>query len=226
MLEEHHPQCAARAPGCRLSRLLESEVFGTVGGMQKLLGTVPADPFQTVDHRIRRATVAGEGVSTLLRRNRRDFNHASLANVGGQVSARRFQPPAAETASGWKCDCLDSATAPSCGTAARGCGIGSRSGPLGGVAARSCRLGRSRRPEPAPPKRSPQCTSRPRKITLAPRWSAPGLAGSLTPGPEAGKNQNSRRAVRQRWLEPGNGAEGATWKRSLPGTNSSGRPWA
>ena len=196
MLEEHHPRCAARATGCRLSRLLESEVFGTLGGMQKLLGTVPEDPFQTVDHRIRRATVAGEGVGALLGRNRRDFNHASLANVGGRVSARRFEPPAAETASGWKCDCLDSATAPSCGTAARGGGIGSR----------SCRLGRSKRPEPAPPNRAPQCTSRPRKIALAPHWSAPGLGGSLTPGPEAGKNQNSRRAVRLRCLEPGNGA--------------------
>ena len=33
MLEQHHPQGAARAPGCRLSWLLESEVFGTLGGM-------------------------------------------------------------------------------------------------------------------------------------------------------------------------------------------------
>ena len=33
MLEEHHPQGAARAPGCRMSWLLESEVFGTLGGM-------------------------------------------------------------------------------------------------------------------------------------------------------------------------------------------------
>ena len=33
MLAEHHLQCAARAPGCRLSRLLESEVFGTLGGI-------------------------------------------------------------------------------------------------------------------------------------------------------------------------------------------------
>ena len=124
MLEEHHPKCAARAPGCRLSRLLEAEVFGTLGGMRKLFGTVPADPFQAVDRWIRRAAVAGDGVGALLGKNQRDFNHASLANVGGRVSARRFQPPAAETASGWKCDCLDSATALSCGTAARG-GIGS-----------------------------------------------------------------------------------------------------
>ena len=33
MLEEHHPQGAAQAPGCRLSWLLESEAFGILGGM-------------------------------------------------------------------------------------------------------------------------------------------------------------------------------------------------
>ena len=177
MLEEHHPQCAARAPGCRLSRLLESEVFGTLGGMQKLFGTVPAAPFQAVDHWIPRVAVAGEGVGALFGKNRRDFNHASLANVGGRESARRFQPPAAKTASGWKCDCLDSGTGPSCGTAARGGGIGSRTSPLGGNAARSCRLGRSRRPEPAPPKRARQCTSRPgrqRRPRAGPPWDSAG----------------------------------------------------
>ena len=73
------PVCGS---GCRLSRLLESEVFGTLDGMQKLLGTVPADPFQTVHHRIRREAVEGEGVGALLGMNRRCFNLASLANVG------------------------------------------------------------------------------------------------------------------------------------------------
>ena len=44
MLEQHHPQGAARAPGCRLSWLLESEAFGTLGGMSFVAAPMSLGP--------------------------------------------------------------------------------------------------------------------------------------------------------------------------------------